>query len=151
MPDRRNPPPGRRWVLFLDANVLFSAAYSSEGRSAALFALARKRLCRLTTSQYALEEARRNLSGKKPGALTVLSALMAWVKTHPEATPQQMEPASTVGIKDEMDVPILAAAIGHADILVTGDRKHFGPWMGKTLHGVKVLSLSETLGLILAG
>ena len=150
MPERRKPAAGERLILFLDANVLFSAAYSADGRSAALFALARKRLCRLVTSRYAIEEAHRNLADKKPGVLAAFSALLAWVKAHPEADPKRLEQAATVGLKDEMDVPILAAAIGHADVLVTGDRRHFGPWMGKTIHGVKVMGLAETLDMLLA-
>ncbi|MDO8813104.1 MAG: hypothetical protein Q7J38_13895 [Gallionella sp.] len=41
----------------------------------------------------------------------------------------------------EKDRPILAAAIfHHCDILVTGDRTHFGQLYGKEIQGVSVLS-----------
>jgi hypothetical protein len=49
----------------------------------------------------------------------------------------------------EKDRPVLAAAINHhCDILVTGDRTHFGPLYGKIIQGVSVLSpamLAETV------
>jgi hypothetical protein len=46
------------------------------------------------------------------------------------------------------DVPILAAAINHCDLLVTGDFKHFGPWMGKTVEGLQVMSLALVIELL---
>jgi len=50
----------------------------------------------------------------------------------------------------EKDRPVLVAAIHHhhCDILVTGDRTHFGQLYGKTIQGVSVLSpamLAETV------
>ena len=53
--------------LFLDANVIFSAAHREEGRSQDLVALARVGLCELLASAHALEEARRNLQLKSAG------------------------------------------------------------------------------------
>ena len=146
MPNPRKAAP----IVFLDANVLFSAAHTAEGRSAALFSLARKRLCRLVISRYAVEEARRNLIDKKPEALKVFPKLLAWIFIHPEADPKRLEQVNAVGLRDENDVPVLAAAIGRADIFVTGDQKHFGPWMGQTIHGVKIMSLAQTLEHLLS-
>ena len=41
----------------------------------------------------------------------------------------------------DKDRPILAAAIHHrCDILVTGDRTHFGSLYGKAIRGVRVMS-----------
>ncbi|MBI5439062.1 MAG: hypothetical protein HY936_08995 [Nitrosomonadales bacterium] len=49
----------------------------------------------------------------------------------------------------EKDRTVLAAAVRHhCDILVTGDRTHFGQLYGKTIRGVSVLSpamLAETV------
>lgn len=49
----------------------------------------------------------------------------------------------------EKDQPVLAAAIHHhCDILVTGDRTHFGQFFGKQIMGVSIFSpamLAETL------
>lgn len=145
MPERRGP------VVFLDANVIFSAAHTPEGRSAALFALARRRLCRLVSSRYAMEEARRNLVRKKPVALDRLDLLTRWVHLCAEADAARLDQARSVGLADPMDVPVLAAAIGRADILVTGDRKHFGPWMNKEIQGLTVLGLADVLHRIVGG
>ena len=135
-------------AIFLDANIIFSAAYSSEGNAAALFALARKNMCRLVSSKYAIEEARRNLEYKKPDALKVFQTLLAQIDSCPEADAGRLEKASAIGL-DTGDAPILAAALGNADFLVTGDRKHFGAWMGKPVHGIKILSLSDALDKLL--
>jgi hypothetical protein len=47
------------------------------------------------------------------------------------------------------DVPILAAAAAGADLLITGDRRHFGHLFGRTLEGVTVLGLAEALRQLL--
>jgi hypothetical protein len=42
------------------------------------------------------------------------------------------------------DVPILGGAIaGHATHLLTGDERDFGPYFGKTIQGVKIVSPSR--------
>ena len=142
--------PRRGPVLFLDANILFSAAHSPSGRSSALFSLARQRFCRLIASRFALEEARRNLADKYPQALPRLAALTNWVHPCEEADAPRMEKARALGLADPMDVPILAAAIDRADLLVTGDLKHFGPWMNHKIHGVTILGLAQTLDFVLS-
>ena len=134
--------------FFLDANILFSAAYCTEGRCAALFALARKKRCRLVTSRFAVEEARRNLSDKKPECLKVFSTLVAALSLCSEAKPEHLEKAAAIGL-DRGDIPILGAAIDNAEFMVTGDRKHFGPWMGETVYGLEVMGLAETLEALL--
>lgn len=61
--------------LFLDANILFTAAYSEQGISRTLFRLAEAGLCSLHTSAYAADEARRNLAVKAPTTLPVFEKL----------------------------------------------------------------------------
>ncbi len=53
--------------LFLDANVLFTAAHNPNGKAALVLELATVGLWQAVTSAYALEEARRNLERKCPG------------------------------------------------------------------------------------
>jgi predicted nucleic acid-binding protein len=144
------PKPGKDLRLFLDANVIFSAAYSPEGRSAMVFLFGRRKRCRLVSSRFALEEARRNLEQQRTEALKVFSKNLPWIRVVPEADASAIETVASIGL-DPGDVPILAAAIGQAAILVTGDRKHFGPWMGKTVYGLRILSLAAALDLIISG
>ena len=134
--------------IFLDANVIFSAAYSPKGRSAVIFLFARRKWCRLISSRFALEEARRNLEQLRPAALKSFEKNLPWIRIVSEADATAIEKIASIGL-DTGDVPILAAAIGQAAILVTGDQKHFGRWMKQTVYGVHVLSLASTLELLL--
>jgi len=50
------------------------------------------------------------------------------------------------------DRPILAAAVGcRATVLVTGDRRHFGPSFERRFGGTVVLSPREALAFLVAG
>lgn len=58
--------------------------------------------------------------------------------------------AATQGLPDK-DAPILAAAVAaQADILVTGDRTHFGHLYGKVIGGLRVLTLRDALASSIA-
>jgi predicted nucleic acid-binding protein len=135
--------------LFLDANVLFTAAYSPEGVSRALFDLAEAGCCTLCTSAFALEEARRNLALKASDKLPDLERLAHRVAIVPEAGPDTVARAQTLPLPLK-DAPIMAAAVAcGATLLVTGDRLHFGRLFGKTPEGVLELSPREALDLLL--
>ncbi len=134
--------------LFLDANVLFSAAWQ-EGRARAILALADRAGATLLTSPHAREEARRNLEAKRPEALSRFDALLGRVTLVPEAPFAEVARARELGLPLK-DAPILAAAwSARADILVTGDRRHFGRWMGKRVEGVTVLAPRAALARLL--
>src|ERR1035437_3299926 len=83
--------PGRDIRVFLDANVIFSAAYSPEGWSAALFLFARRKRCRLISSRFALEEASRNLEQQRAPALKVFAKNLPWIRVVPEADASAIE------------------------------------------------------------
>lgn len=135
--------------LFLDANVLFTAAHNPDGRAAALFALARQGTCELLSSPHALEEARRNLKLKYPGTAGALEGLLVQVAIEREASSRLVTWALGQGLPSK-DAPILAAAVhARADVLVTGDRTHFGPLYGRSFEGVLVLSPAEALARLL--
>src|SRR3989337_2513651 len=135
--------------VFIDANVLFAAAISPEGRSAALFLLAERGLCELVISPYAVTEARRNVEARYADALGRRERLLRNVTTVPEATPSRAAWARRQGLPEE-DAPILAAAAdAGAEVLVTGDRAHFGPLFGQTIGGGPGLRLADTLNLVL--
>lgn len=122
----------KKWILFLDANVLFSAAYQNESSILGLWKLAE---INLITSFYALEETRRNL--KLPEQLKRLDSIMANVKIVHEMDDRLLP--SNIHLRSK-DRPILSAAIAaKADYLITGDFKDFGKYFGKSISGVKIL------------
>ena len=124
--------------IFLDANVLFSAA-RADGAMRRLLALAETAHHELWADAYVFEEARRNLAAKAPSGVSVLEAMAARITVGAFVAGSDSIPAATV--LPEKDRPVLAAAIHHrCDILVTGDRSHFGPLYGKTIRGVVVMS-----------
>ena len=132
--------------IFLDANILFSAA-KSDGAVRLLLSLLRKAGHECCVDGYVTEEARRNLAAKAPGGLAVLEALLPRLRMagaqHADAALEATLPLP------EKDRPVLAAAIRRGcAALVTGDRSHFGALYGKTLHGVAIhspRSLAEAL------
>ncbi len=121
--------------LFLDANVLFSAAYRPDAPIRRLWRLSG---AELLTSSYAAEEARRNLrEGRQQEDLEELLASMPVVTTSADLG---SHPALETVQLPEKDVPILLAAVGAgATHLITGDFTHFGPYYGEKLGGVLIL------------
>jgi predicted nucleic acid-binding protein len=135
--------------LFLDANILFSAAYRDASPALLLFELASAGRCRLLTSAFAWDEAQRNIRLKSPQRSQTLDALRERLEYAPVPDAQAILDAAEQGLPDK-DAPILAAArVAKADILVTGDRTHFGHLYGKTIGSLWVLTLSETLTRLL--
>jgi len=135
--------------LFLDANVLFTAAYSPEGRSAALFALAGSGVCSLVSSRHAIDEACRNLALKSPRSMPGIEQLVALLEVVPEAGPGTVAWAARQGLPPN-DAPILAAAVAaRVDLLATGDRSHFGHLFGVTVAGVTVVPPGDALARVL--
>jgi predicted nucleic acid-binding protein len=63
--------------LFLDANVIFSAALGPGTRARALLDLAYTERVTLLTSSFAVEEARRNLASKAPHVMDDLPHVVA--------------------------------------------------------------------------
>ena len=119
--------------VFLDANVLFSAAYRVDTPLRKLFALSH---VRLVTSAYALEEAKRNLpSGQQRAELERLCTSVEVVSV----LPPQGEIAILAKLP-ENDRPILWAAISlRATHLLSGDFKAFGRFYGHTIEGVAIM------------
>ena len=137
--------------LFLDANILFSAAHNPDGNARALFSLARKGIVDLYCSQFARDEASRNIALKFPHCGETLEALIKSTKLVPEPPPSVIRIAISAGLP-EKDAPILAAAIAaRVDLLVTGDKSHFGTLFGRKVDGVTILPPADALALVLNG
>jgi hypothetical protein len=132
--------------IFLDANVLFSAA-KSDG---AVRLLVRRLLDaghECLADEYVVTEARRNLAAKGPEALVALDALLAHVNVAKARAPSvALKEADWLPGKDR---PVLYAAMRlKCGALVTGDRTHFGAAYGKSFGGVTIhspRSLAEAL------
>ena len=124
--------------IFLDANILFSAA-RADGAIRQFLALTETAGHELWADAYVFEEARRNLTAKTPRGLPVLEAMAARIKIGGLLAGGPLLPETLV--LPEKDRPVLAAAIHHrCEILVTGDRTHFGALYGTTIRGVKICS-----------
>ena len=112
--------------VFLDANILFSAAAGGPSFKL-LWELSSKGHLRLVTTQRCADEAAFNLQVKKPEALGRLPALLAAVER--TAVPKALLSWAGDYVVGK-DAHVLAAAEGcKADVLLTGDRKHFGKLM----------------------
>jgi predicted nucleic acid-binding protein len=119
--------------VFLDANVLFSAAYRSD---AGLVVLWRRAGAVLLTSAYAVDEARRNLAGEDQRRR--LEALVHKCEIVPSPAAALLPEGLVLPPGDQMI--FLAAMAARATHLLTGDRTHFGPYYGRTVAGVLILS-----------
>ena len=135
--------------LFLDANVLFTAAHNPAEQSTALFTLARGGCSELLTSPHAVEEADRNLRLKHPASVSWFEEMLRHLTIQPEASRSDVSWAIEQGLPLK-DAPILAAAAAtRADLLVTGDRAHFGHLFGQHLRGVEVVPPADALARVL--
>ena len=137
--------------VFLDANVLFSAALRTASPLLAFFRLADAGLCELLASPLVLDEARRNIARKHSARSGELEGFIARLTVCQEAMAGEVHWARSTGLP-EKDAPILAAAArAKADMLVTGDRTDFGTFYGRRLRAVEVLPPRTALERILAG
>lgn len=126
--------------VFLDANILFSAA-KSDGAVRALLRLLVARGHECVADAYVVAEARRNLAAKGPEALQVLDALLPHLSVSAASAAGDPAPRAEMDWLPEKDRPVLAAAIRlRCDALVTGDRSHFGAGYGRVFGGVAIHS-----------
>lgn len=124
-------------ILFLDANILFSAAYSTQSSLKRFWELQVK----LMSSDYAETEAQRNLSLQEQKLR--LFHLMKSVELITHYTLDNIPANITLREKDK---PILAAAIAaNASHLITGDYRDFGKLYFKKIKNVTVLPPTEYL------
>lgn len=133
--------------IFLDANILFSAAKSSGAVRAFLMELNKKGHT-LVGDVYVVSEARRNLEAKFPEAMGDFGEVLKGVEV--SSTASKVVANAFERELPEKDRPVLAAAIHHrCHILLTGDKTHFGLLYGQTTAGVEILSpagLANKLG-----
>lgn len=125
--------------LFLDANVIFSAAYKPDARVRELWGLAR---VELVTSGYALEEASRNLAAIRPGNLHELERLTDRLRLAEPSEGRTLPAGVTLNEKDRpVFLAALEAGVTH---FLTGDRD-FDALLDSSVEGVLVLRPGEYL------
>ena len=124
--------------VFLDANVLFSAARAAGAMRQLLHAL-RSQGHVLVAESYVCTEASRNLSAKAGAhALHDFQAILTHAETDGQRQSISPSQAQTAHWLPENDSPVLLAAMAlRCDALVTGDKTHFGPGYGQAFGGVK--------------
>ena len=129
--------------LFLDANILFTAAHNPKGKARLVIELGTQGYWELFSSPYALEEARRNLERKFPHTVNDLGTLqhgISLVEHHADlAFPERLA---------QKDQPIFQAALAcRATHLLTGDLRDFGPFMNQpeNTFGICIQTVAEFL------
>ena len=136
--------------IFLDANILFSAAKSD---SAIRQLLRHLKLAKhtLVADSYVQAEAIRNIAAKADAqAVSDLDTLLSQIEVS-SVQFAQSSPTLQAAVLwlPEKDRPVLLAAMALVcDVLVTGDSTHFGPGYGKRFEGVTVCSPRQLAELI---
>ena len=129
--------------IFLDANILYSAARAGGLMERFVTDLMRKAEC--CTNLYAIDEARRNLEINDRRRVENLT----WL-TDKLTCETSLAEMPSVDLR-EKDRPIICGAIAAGcSHLLTGDRRDFGSFFGKLIEGVKIVSpemLAVELGL----
>jgi len=114
-------------VAFLDANVLFSACLGG-GSFELLMRLGAGGGVRLVTSAACEREARANLARKYPDHVADLDPLLRAVEIFDHAAIEHRAWAAALVHRGDVHVLAAARAAG-VDVLITGDRSHFGHLM----------------------
>ena len=125
--------------IFLDSSVLFSAAQMRNGLHT-LWDMADLKICRLLSSQYAVEKAKRNLHGK--WLKQRLERLLAPVEIVLEADPRKTCP---VQLPQPLSAILMSAIVSRANYLVTADLKKFESIKGQKIQGLTVCSVKDYL------
>ncbi len=133
-------------LVFLDANVLFSAAYRADSRLRRLWHL---RGVQIITSTFGVEEARRNLT--TAAQRSELDTLLESIRIVAFSGPLEHPIFATIALPDKDRLILLAALTARATHLVTGDLQHFGPYYGQEIEGVLIMPPADYLRGTLAG
>lgn len=138
------PPKPEALRIFLDANVLFSAA-KAPGAMRQMLAGLKNQGHVLVADAYVCAEAQRNLVAKaSKTALQDLEVILVNVESGGARQTITANQAELVNWLPEKDRPVLLAAIAlSCDALVTGDKKHFGAGYGQSFAGVKLYSPAQ--------
>ena len=129
--------------LFLDANVLFTAAHNPKGKAAFVLEQSEIGHWSVVSSSFAREEARRNLEAKFPEAIASFEKLLRTIGVVPDVA----EKTCPIELP-EKDAPIFLSALGaRCSHLLTGDRKDFGRFMNepRRTSGIVIQTVADFL------
>ncbi len=133
--------------VFLDTNVLFSAAYHSSGHPAALLDAAAFGRYIPVICRVVVDEVVRNLRKKAPQALGSLERTFQEVSFEMAPEPRGSEVKRWAGAGFGSDAPVLAAAIeAEVDYFCTGDKRLRA--RSETFGVLNVVSPAELLELL---
>lgn len=124
--------------VFLDANIHFSSAYTDGAiRKLVLLLLENGHVC--CVDLIAVEEARRNIAVHRAEALPALELMLTACDVALELT---FSNSASLNIDlPDGDLHILRASIAlRCDYLVTGDKRHFGPYFETIVQGTTIVS-----------
>lgn len=135
--------------LFLDANILFTAAHNPQGKAALIIELGQAGLWQLASSSYACEEARRNIARKYAAALSRFEAQLSVIRVVSDLSDDLACPDGLAA----KDWPIYRAAKAcGADVLLTGDLRDFGFLMNapEKTNGLLIQTVADFLNNLIA-
>jgi predicted nucleic acid-binding protein len=130
--------------VFLDANVIFTAAHNPGGKAAFVIELGAAGHFQLFTSDTALAEARRNLDAKYPKSVPFFEELRSRITLM--ATDLSAPFPDGLPAKDA--IIFQAAVTCRATHFLTGDMRHFGPLMNRPEAAYSIIV--QTVGEFLA-
>ena len=114
--------------VFLDSNVIISGLLSEKGAPRIILDILSLRLPQILgmTGKYNLLETEKTLSRKLPEVLPIYKKYLSKINLKIIPLPSKKEIGPFCDLISEKDAPVLASAVmGHADFLVTGDKKDF--------------------------
>ena len=129
--------------VFIDTNVLISAALFPSGAASRAYLKAVSVPCDPVVSDYVIDELRRVFSRKFPQRMKALDAFIAALSSTVSivVTPEG-KMSDEAQVRDVNDRPILRAArAAGVDVLVTGDKD----FLDSTVDNPRILSPSEFL------
>ena len=133
----------RRYRVFLDTNVLFSALHSSVGAPNAILEAYLRGQIEVVVSRQVLEELIRTIHQKRPQLITRLYFFLQEAPFEVQADPAPDVVRRWEQVIHGPDAPILPRPVAaRPDFLITGNRRHFTPEVA-ALAGMAIVSPAE--------
>jgi len=129
--------------VFLDANVLFTAAHNPKGKAAFIIEMGEAGQYSLFTSNAAFEEAKRNLAIKYPDSLPLLNDFLDRITS----IIADLSAPFPAGLPPKDAIIFQAAVSCRATHFLTGDLRHFGSFMNRpdATNSIIIQTVSEFL------